>query len=48
MKKVIIGIGVSKLKLDLCVLVGDKISQEIEILSTYSSIKITKKNIGIS
>ena len=38
MKEVFIGIDVSKLNLDLCVLIGDKISQEVVISNTISEI----------
>jgi len=38
MKKVFIGIDVSKLNLDLCVLISDKISQEVVLSNTISEI----------
>jgi hypothetical protein len=38
-KKVFIGIDVSKLKLDLCVIIGDKISQAIVLSNTISELK---------
>ena len=38
MEKVIIGIYVSKIKLDLCVRIGDKISQELVLPNTISDL----------
>ena len=48
MKKIIIGIDVSKLKLDLCVLIGDKISQEVVVSNTISDLsKFFKKFLKV-
>jgi hypothetical protein len=38
-KKVFIGIDVSKLKFDLCVRIGDTVSQELVLSNTASELK---------